>query len=98
MGGRLISLEMGFLVITLLSSFIVEPYIFVHCLASLTALFKHIESVDEQLTDENLRERTLLFIKDKVERFQIPLLQLMPCSCLGRIISTFFHLGLSTQS
>ncbi|KAL0353018.1 UNVERIFIED_CONTAM: Apoptosis inhibitor 5-like protein API5 [Sesamum angustifolium] len=34
--------------------------------ASLTALFKHIESVDEQITDENLRERTLLFIKDKV--------------------------------
>ncbi|KAL0398517.1 UNVERIFIED_CONTAM: Apoptosis inhibitor 5-like protein API5 [Sesamum radiatum] len=34
--------------------------------ASLTALFKHIESVDEQITDENLRERTLLFIRDKV--------------------------------
>lgn len=34
--------------------------------ASLTALFKHIESVDEQMTDENLRERTLIFIRDKV--------------------------------
>ncbi|XP_051129063.1 apoptosis inhibitor 5-like protein API5 isoform X2 [Andrographis paniculata] len=34
--------------------------------ASLTALFKHIESVDEQITDENLRERTLLFVRDKV--------------------------------
>ncbi|XP_047308172.1 apoptosis inhibitor 5-like protein API5 [Impatiens glandulifera] len=34
--------------------------------ASLTALFKHIESVDERGTDENLRERTLIFIRDKV--------------------------------
>lgn len=34
--------------------------------ASLTTLFKHVETVDEQLTDENLRERTLSFIKDKV--------------------------------
>ncbi|GAA0160534.1 hypothetical protein LIER_17071 [Lithospermum erythrorhizon] len=34
--------------------------------ASLTTLFKHIESVDEQQTDENLRERTLAFIRDKV--------------------------------
>ncbi|CAI9087336.1 OLC1v1021386C1 [Oldenlandia corymbosa var. corymbosa] len=34
--------------------------------ASLTALFKHIESVDEQITDESLRERTLSFIRDKV--------------------------------
>ncbi|CAK9152572.1 unnamed protein product [Ilex paraguariensis] len=33
--------------------------------ASLTALFKHIESVDEPITDENLRERTLIFIWDK---------------------------------
>lgn len=34
--------------------------------ATLTALFKHVESVDEQMTDENLRERTLFFIRDKV--------------------------------
>ncbi|KAJ0589689.1 putative apoptosis inhibitory 5 [Helianthus annuus] len=34
--------------------------------ASLTALFKHIESVDEPATDDNLRERTLIFIRDKV--------------------------------
>ncbi|XP_076944445.1 apoptosis inhibitor 5-like protein API5 isoform X1 [Bidens hawaiensis] len=34
--------------------------------ASLTALFKHIESVDEPVTDDNLRERTLIFIRDKV--------------------------------
>ncbi|KAI3800835.1 hypothetical protein L1987_28932 [Smallanthus sonchifolius] len=34
--------------------------------ASLTALFKHIESVDELVTDDNLRERTLIFIRDKV--------------------------------
>ncbi|XP_071697557.1 apoptosis inhibitor 5-like protein API5 [Rutidosis leptorrhynchoides] len=34
--------------------------------ASLTALFKHIESVDEPVTDDNLRERTLVFIRDKV--------------------------------
>ncbi|XP_042025989.1 apoptosis inhibitor 5-like protein API5 isoform X2 [Salvia splendens] len=43
--------------------------------ASLTALFKHIESVDEQLTDENLRERTLLFIKDKVFPLKAELLR-----------------------
>ncbi|KAK1422708.1 hypothetical protein QVD17_17994 [Tagetes erecta] len=34
--------------------------------ASLTALFKHIESVDEPVMDDNLRERTLIFIRDKV--------------------------------
>ncbi|XP_024987836.1 apoptosis inhibitor 5-like protein API5 isoform X1 [Cynara cardunculus var. scolymus] len=33
--------------------------------ASLTALFKHIESVDEPIADDN-RERTLIFIRDKV--------------------------------
>ncbi|XP_076951520.1 apoptosis inhibitor 5-like protein API5 [Bidens hawaiensis] len=33
--------------------------------ASLTALFKHIESVDEPIADDN-RERTLTFIRDKV--------------------------------
>ncbi|GJV30402.1 apoptosis inhibitor 5-like protein API5 [Tanacetum coccineum] len=33
---------------------------------SLTALFKHIESVEEPITDDNLRERTLVFIRDKV--------------------------------
>ncbi|XP_042030242.1 apoptosis inhibitor 5-like protein API5 [Salvia splendens] len=43
--------------------------------ASLTALFKHIESVDEQLTDENLRERTLLFIRDKVFPLKAELLR-----------------------
>ncbi|XP_073140636.1 apoptosis inhibitor 5-like protein API5 [Henckelia pumila] len=43
--------------------------------ASLTALFKHIESVDEQITDENLRERTLLFIKDKVFPIKAELLR-----------------------
>ncbi|KAL8236131.1 hypothetical protein R6Q59_017212 [Mikania micrantha] len=30
------------------------------------ALFKHIESADEPATDDNLRERTLIFIWDKV--------------------------------
>ncbi|XP_052183028.1 apoptosis inhibitor 5-like protein API5 isoform X2 [Diospyros lotus] len=34
--------------------------------ASLTALFKHIESIDDSSTDENIRERTLCFIRDKV--------------------------------
>ncbi|KAH6829131.1 Apoptosis inhibitory protein 5 [Perilla frutescens var. hirtella] len=43
--------------------------------ASLTALFKHIESVDEQITDENLRERTLLFIRDKVFPLKAELLK-----------------------
>ncbi|XP_071736157.1 apoptosis inhibitor 5-like protein API5 [Rutidosis leptorrhynchoides] len=33
--------------------------------ASLTALFKHIESVDEPIQDDN-RERTLIFIREKV--------------------------------
>ncbi|XP_076921588.1 apoptosis inhibitor 5-like protein API5 isoform X2 [Bidens hawaiensis] len=33
--------------------------------ASLTALFKHVESVDEPMADDN-RERTLTFIRDKV--------------------------------
>lgn len=33
--------------------------------ASLTALFKHVESIDEG-TDENIRERVLTFIRDKV--------------------------------
>ncbi|KAK1382203.1 Apoptosis inhibitor 5 [Heracleum sosnowskyi] len=43
--------------------------------ASLTALFKHIESVDEPITDENLRERTLIFIKDKVFPLKAELLK-----------------------
>ncbi|XP_059670117.1 apoptosis inhibitor 5-like protein API5 isoform X2 [Cornus florida] len=43
--------------------------------ASLTALFKHIESVDEPGTDENLRERTLIFIKDKVFPLKAELLK-----------------------
>ncbi|XP_071930547.1 apoptosis inhibitor 5-like protein API5 isoform X1 [Coffea arabica] len=43
--------------------------------ASLTALFKHIESVDEQMTDENLRERTLSFIRDKVFPLKTELLK-----------------------
>lgn len=43
--------------------------------ASLTSLFKHIESVDAQITDENLRERTLLFIKDKVFPLKAELLR-----------------------
>ncbi|KZV57552.1 apoptosis inhibitor 5-like [Dorcoceras hygrometricum] len=43
--------------------------------ASLTALFRHIESIDEQITDENLRERTLLFIKDKVFPLKAELLR-----------------------
>ncbi|KAF5944930.1 hypothetical protein HYC85_019007 [Camellia sinensis] len=43
--------------------------------ASLTALFKHIESVDEPSTDENLRERTLCFIRDKVFPLKAELLK-----------------------
>lgn len=34
--------------------------------ASLTALFKHIGSVDEPSTDETIREKVLSFIRDKV--------------------------------
>ena len=33
--------------------------------ASLSALFKHVESIDET-TDENIREKVLAFIRDKV--------------------------------
>lgn len=36
--------------------------------ASLTALFKHIGSVDEPSTDEVIREKVLSFIRDKVRR------------------------------
>jgi hypothetical protein len=36
--------------------------------ASLTALFKHIGSVDEPSTDETIREKVLSFIRDKVRR------------------------------
>uniref|UniRef100_A0A5B7B0X5 Putative apoptosis inhibitor 5 isoform X1 n=1 Tax=Davidia involucrata TaxID=16924 RepID=A0A5B7B0X5_DAVIN len=43
--------------------------------ASLTALFKHIESVDYPSTDENLRERTLGFIRDKVFPLKAELLK-----------------------
>ncbi|XP_058202505.1 apoptosis inhibitor 5-like protein API5 isoform X1 [Rhododendron vialii] len=47
--------------------------------ASLTALFKHIESVDEPNTDENLREnlreRTLCFVRDKVFPLKAELLK-----------------------
>ncbi|GER51892.1 apoptosis inhibitor, partial [Striga asiatica] len=43
--------------------------------ASLTALFKHIEWVDGQITDENLREKTLLFIRDKVFPLKAELLK-----------------------
>ncbi|XP_043702241.1 apoptosis inhibitor 5-like protein API5 isoform X2 [Telopea speciosissima] len=34
--------------------------------ASLTALFKHIESTDEPSTDESIREKVLNFVRDKV--------------------------------
>lgn len=34
--------------------------------ASLTALFKHIGTVDEPSTDESIREKVLSFIRDKV--------------------------------
>ncbi|XP_016486434.2 apoptosis inhibitor 5-like protein API5 [Nicotiana tabacum] len=43
--------------------------------ASLTALFKHIETVDEQMSDDNQRERTLVFIKDKVFPLKAELLK-----------------------
>lgn len=41
------------------------PKLLVHA-ASLTALFKHIASVDEPSTDEFIREKVLSFIRDKV--------------------------------
>ncbi|KAL6992442.1 Apoptosis inhibitor 5, variant 2 [Sarracenia purpurea var. burkii] len=43
--------------------------------ASLSALFKHIESIDEPSPDENLRERTLFFIRDKVFPLKAELLK-----------------------
>ncbi|PSR98615.1 Apoptosis inhibitor 5-like protein [Actinidia chinensis var. chinensis] len=53
--------------------------------ASLTALFKHIESVDEPSTDENLRERTLCFIRDKVFPLKAELLK--PLEQMERLIT-----------
>ncbi|XP_057471689.1 apoptosis inhibitor 5-like protein API5 isoform X2 [Actinidia eriantha] len=53
--------------------------------ASLTALFKHIESVDEPSTDENLRERTLCFIRDKVFPLKAELLK--PQEQMERLIT-----------
>ncbi|PHT69839.1 hypothetical protein T459_24943 [Capsicum annuum] len=44
-------------------------------LDALTALFKHIETIDEQMSDDNLRERTLVFIKDKVFPLKAELLK-----------------------
>lgn len=42
------------------------PYLLV-CVVSLTALFKHIGSVDEPSTDEFIREKVLTFIREKVK-------------------------------
>ncbi|KAH9618980.1 hypothetical protein KSS87_008228 [Heliosperma pusillum] len=42
--------------------------------ASLTALFKHVESVDES-TDENIRDKVLTFIRDKVFSLKAELLK-----------------------
>ncbi|OVA14487.1 Apoptosis inhibitory 5 [Macleaya cordata] len=43
--------------------------------ASLTALFKHIESTDEPITDETIREKVLNFIRDKVFPLKAELLK-----------------------
>ncbi|GAV87907.1 API5 domain-containing protein [Cephalotus follicularis] len=43
--------------------------------ASLTALFKHIASVDEPTTDEFIREKVLSFIRDKVFPLKAELLK-----------------------
>jgi hypothetical protein len=51
--------------------------------ASLTALFKHIGSVDEPSTDEIIREKVLSFIRDKVRRL----------ACVVPIASFTLHLG-----
>ncbi|XP_074308055.1 apoptosis inhibitor 5-like protein API5 [Silene latifolia] len=42
--------------------------------ASVTALFKHVESVDES-TDENIRDKVLTFIRDKVFSLKAELLK-----------------------
>ncbi|KAL2931788.1 Apoptosis inhibitor 5-like protein API5 [Bienertia sinuspersici] len=42
--------------------------------ASLTALFKHVESIDET-TDENIREKVLAFIRDKIFPLKAELLK-----------------------
>nr|GEV68786.1 hypothetical protein [Tanacetum cinerariifolium] len=52
---------------------------------SLTALFKHIESVEEPITDDNLRERTLVFIRDKVFPLKSELLK-PPSICFLHVI------------
>ncbi|XP_042508084.1 apoptosis inhibitor 5-like protein API5 isoform X2 [Macadamia integrifolia] len=43
--------------------------------ASLTALFKHIESSDEPSTDESIREKVLNFVRDKVFPLKAELLK-----------------------
>ncbi|KAJ4982351.1 hypothetical protein NE237_033188 [Protea cynaroides] len=43
--------------------------------ASLTALFKHIESTDEPSTDESIREKVLNFVRDKVFPLKAELLK-----------------------
>lgn len=50
--------------------------------ASLTALFKHIGSVDEPTTDEVIREKVLSFIRDKVRgKYDQCHLQLIVVNC-----------------
>lgn len=62
-----------------LSSFVLLSHYHLVCAASLTALFKHIGSVDEPSTDEFIREKVLTFIRDKVSK---------PCSMMVIATST----------
>lgn len=59
--------------------------------ASLTALFKHIETIDEQMSDDNLRERTLVFIKDKVIRSTYSLRKLLICPFISLMYSNWLY-------
>ncbi|RVW37985.1 Apoptosis inhibitor 5-like protein API5 [Vitis vinifera] len=58
-----------------LSKLIVLVYLKVVYAASLTGLFKHIMTVDDPSTDENLREKVLNFIRDKVFPLKAELLK-----------------------
>jgi len=54
------------LIIIISAAFLLSPYSLVVNAASLTALFKHIGSVEEPSTDDVIREKVINFVRDKV--------------------------------
>lgn len=51
------------------AAFWLFPYSIIVNAASLTALFKHIGSVEEPSTDDVIREKVINFVRDKVSRY-----------------------------